>query len=83
LGGRHKWGCFGPHYPALGAKPISQFLRSSFFLQTRLSFESLVPEIGFLPYLEPKFWIKNQKLVNARVRRKAAPDIDGYNLLSE
>jgi len=30
-------------------------------LETRLSSESLEPLIGFLAYLEPKLWIKNQK----------------------
>jgi len=60
-----------------------------FFLETRLSSESLEPLIGFLAYLEPKSWIKKQKLVknctltNATVRRKAPRAIDGNNSLSE
>jgi len=61
-------------------------------LETRLSSEAVEPLIGFLAYLEPKLWIKNEKLVNAqarrkaaraRVRRKAPRAIDGYNSLSE
>jgi len=33
------------------------------FLETRLSYESLEPLIGFLTYLDPKLCHKNQKVV--------------------
>jgi len=36
---------FGQLYPALGANPMNQFFGSSFFLETRLSSESLEPLI--------------------------------------
>jgi len=31
-------------------------------LETRLSFETLKPIIGTVAYLEPKLWLKKQKL---------------------
>jgi len=62
LGGVTSGGVFGLIHPALGANTMGQFIRSR-FLETRRSSESLVPLIGFLTYLEPKLWIKIQKLV--------------------
>ena len=54
---------FDQLYPALGTNPMSQIFRSSFFLETRLSSESLEPLLGFLAYLEPKLWIRTRNLV--------------------
>jgi len=34
------------------------------FLETKLPSESLGPLIDFLAYLDPKLWLKNQKLGN-------------------
>jgi len=47
------------HFLALGAKPTSHFVGSS-FLETRLSSKSLETLIGFLAYLEPKLWLKTK-----------------------
>jgi len=48
--------------PALGANPTDYFL-AQVFLESRLSSEALEPLIGFVAYLEPKLWLKQQKLV--------------------
>ena len=53
---------FGRLYTALGANPFSHFWLK-FFLETRPKSTSLEPLNGFLAYLEPKIWIKKQKLV--------------------
>ena len=49
---------------ALGANPISisnmPFFWLKFFLESRISSESLEPFIGLLAYLDPKLWLKNQ-----------------------
>jgi len=49
---------FDQVYLALGT---SHFLGSKFFV-TRLSSETLEAMIGILAYLEPKLWLKKQKL---------------------
>jgi len=48
--------------PGPGRQPNEPFFGSSFFY-FRVSSESLEPLVGFLAYLEPKLWIKKQKLV--------------------
>jgi len=53
---------FGQFYVALGANPMSHFWLK-FFLESRLSSESLEPLIGFLAYLEPILLLKKQKLI--------------------
>jgi len=57
-------GVFGLLYSALDANPMGQYFASGFFVETRLSSESLEPLIGFLAYLEAKLFHKNQKVVN-------------------
>jgi len=48
-------------YLALSAKSMSYFFGSR-FLETRRLSESQKPLIGMLAYLEPKLWLKDQKL---------------------
>jgi len=48
---------------------MSQFFRSSFF-ENRLSSEFLEPLIGFLAYLETKWWHKNQNVVKISTTTK-------------
>jgi len=55
---------FGHFYPSLGANPLSHFLAQVFFFcGNRPKSASLEPCNGCLAYLEPKLWIKKQKLV--------------------
>ena len=46
-----------------GRQPNRPFFGSIFFLESRLSSESLEPLIGLLTYLEAKLWLKIQKLI--------------------
>ena len=52
----------GRVYLALGANTMGQFL-AQIFLESKLSSKSLDPLTGSLAYLEPKLWLKKQKLV--------------------
>jgi len=56
---------------------MSQLLRSSFFLETRLSYESLEPlMIDFLAYLDQKLCHKNQKVVKMSTPTKGNQGLD-------
>jgi len=46
-----------------GCQPNGPHIWLKFFFKSRLSSESLESLIGFLAYLEPKLWLKKQKLV--------------------
>jgi len=62
---------FGQNCPALGTNPMNQFFSLKFFLETKLPSESIEPLIGFLAYLEPKLWPKNQKVVKMSTHTNA------------
>jgi len=57
------WPSLGLVYAALDANPMSQLLRSSFCLETRLSCETLEPLIDFLAYMDQTLCHKKQKVV--------------------
>jgi len=79
------WLSLGLVYAALDANPMSQLFRSSFFLETRLSYESLEPLIDFLAYLDQKLYHKNQKVVEISTPTKGnqglnnIPFVYGHN----
>jgi len=54
---KQKSGFYGP-----GIQNNVLFFWLKYFLETRLSSESLDPLIDFLAYLEPKLWPTNKKL---------------------
>jgi len=62
LEGRHKWKCFSVFmaYFGPGRQSNGPILGLKFFLETRLSSESLEPLIDFLAYLGPKLCHKKQ-----------------------
>ena len=70
------WPSLGLVYAALDANPMSQLLRSSFCLKTRLSCETLEPLIDFLAYMDQKLCHKKQKVVKISTPRKG---IQGLN----
>jgi len=49
------------------------------FLESRLSSQFLELLIGFLAYLEPKLWLKNQTLVKILLPQTQTLDIYGHN----
>jgi len=66
---------FGP-----GPQPIDPFFWLKFFSETRSKCMSLEPLNGFLEYLQPKLWIKIQKLVN--ISAPTSPNVGGIHLFS-
>jgi len=68
---------------------MSQLFRSSFVLETWLSYESLEPLINFLAYLDQKLCHKNQKVVKISTPAKGnqglnnTPFVYGHNSLLE
>jgi len=76
--------CFRPCgqvYLALGANPMGHFFGSIFFLESRLSYQSLELLIGLLAYLEPKLWLKIQNLLKILSPQKLTWDMfhPGHN----
>jgi len=56
-------------YPALDAHRMGPRF-GPFFYETRISYESLEPLIGFLAYLDEKLCHKNQKVVKNPTPKK-------------
>jgi len=56
-------------YPALDAHRMDPRF-GPFFYETRISYESLEPLIGFLAYLDEKLCHKNQKVVKNPTPKK-------------
>jgi len=54
---------FCPSLRGPGRQSNEPFFSLKFFLETRLSSESLKPLLGFLAYLNPKLCHENQKVV--------------------
>jgi len=54
---------FWPSLPGPGCQPNEQLFGSSFFLEYRLSPESLEPLIGFRAHLKPKLWLKKKLVI--------------------
>ena len=52
-----------PTLPGPGGQSNGPTFWPNLFLETRLSYESLEPLIGFLAYLDPNLCLKNQKVV--------------------
>jgi len=65
--------CFGLSLPGPGRQLNEPFFGLSFFLESRLSSESLEPFIGFLVYLDAKLWLKNKKSVKLSTPTNADP----------
>ena len=59
----HSFATFWPSLPGPGRQPNGPLFWLKFFLESRLSSESLEHLIDFLAYLEPKLWLKNQNFV--------------------
>ena len=52
---------YGLRYPALDAHQMGSHFLPKYFCETRLSYESLDPLIGFLAYLDEKLCHKTKK----------------------
>jgi len=65
LGGASQVGVFSPFYGLLcpGRPSNGPTFWPKYFYETRLSFESLEPLIGFLAYLDEKLCHKSQKVI--------------------
>ena len=59
------------------ANPTNHFFGSSFFFESKLPPEPSEPLIALLAYLEPKIWLKKQKLGKIQVPQKVTLGIFG------
>ena len=85
-GYRQNWGMFLPflsNLPGPGGLPNVPISWLKFFLEFRLSSESIEHLIGFIAYLEPKLWLKKTIFdKNQGVSQKVQFDITGQILAS-
>ena len=70
LGGASQVVFFWPTLPGPGRQSNGPIFCLNFFVETRLSSESLEPLIGFLAYLDAKLYHKIQKVVKISTTTK-------------